>query len=64
MHIPPPEYINAYNQFNIIYGHRGEGVGCPRVNTGFVDSLISRNVKAVYCGHDHKNDYGGFYKGI
>ena len=45
-----------------IYGNRDEGVSCPKVNSGFVDALIERKVKGLFVGHNHDNDFGGFYK--
>lgn len=62
-HIPPPEFLTLYNT-GFVYGNRFEGVCCPKINTGFVDALLEKGVKALFVGHDHDNDFGGFYKEI
>ncbi len=63
-HIPPPEFMNMWN-FYPTEGTKGETNGCPKVNTGFFKALKKNgNMKAIFCGHDHNNDYSGFYKGI
>ena len=36
-------------------------VSCPCQNTGLVDALMENDVQASYSGHDHNNDFGGFY---
>ena len=46
-------------------GRKGEDVCCPRKNTNMFEILKnSANTKAIYCGHDHNNDYKGFYEGV
>jgi hypothetical protein len=64
MHIPLPEYLDMYNT-KIIYGQRYEVVCCSSVNTGLYSAFKEmNNVQAVFCGHDHNNDYWGDYNGI
>jgi len=63
LHIPPPEYVELYNEFPV-YGLRNDTCGCPKVNSGFIRSLMSRKVNAVFVGHAHNNCYGGDYYGI
>lgn len=63
-HIPIPEYRDMYN-WNQTYNARNEGVNCPKKNTGFFKSLKTLgNIKAMFCGHDHNNDYGGFFEDV
>jgi hypothetical protein len=46
--------VTSYN-INII------AIGCPFENSGVIDALINNDVLANFCGHDHKNDFGGIY---
>ena len=51
--------------YNHTVGRKGEEVCCPRKNTGMFEILKNfANTKAIYCGHDHNNDYKGFYEGV
>lgn len=44
---------------------RGDVVCSPAVNTGFFDAARSlNNLKAVFAGHDHLNDFAAEYKGV
>ena len=47
-----------------VYGIGGEKVCSPTINTHFFDVLANNKVRAVFCGHDHYNNYGGLYKGV
>jgi len=63
-HIPLPEYLNVYNNEEI-YGHANEGVYCSVWNTGFFSRAKNNgDIQAMFVGHDHNNDFGGFYEGI
>ncbi|WP_127530386.1 metallophosphoesterase family protein [Paenibacillus kobensis] len=63
-HIPLPEYNDLWD-FSIAYGINGEGVGCPRLNSGLFHAFRSRgDVSGVFVGHDHLNDYWGQLHGI
>ena len=63
-HIPIPELKDLWNDYKT-YGNKNEYVYCPKVNTGLFESMVKMgNVKGVYNGHDHNNDFGGFIKGI
>lgn len=56
--------MNMWN-FYEVRGIKEEFVCCPKVNTGLFDSFkAEKNIKGVFCGHDHDNDYSGQYKGI
>eukprot|EP01015_Nassula_variabilis_P000938 TRINITY_DN10515_c0_g1_i15.p1 TRINITY_DN10515_c0_g1~~TRINITY_DN10515_c0_g1_i15.p1 ORF type:complete len:283 (-),score=49.51 TRINITY_DN10515_c0_g1_i15:4-852(-) len=64
MHIPLEEYMYMWNE-KPVYGNKGEDVACPQVNTGFMSAVLNqKNIKAVFAGHDHNNDFGGFYEGV
>ena len=63
-HIPLPEYLDVYNTEEI-YGHANEGVYCSVWNTGFFARAKNNgDISAMFVGHDHNNDFGGFYEGI
>ncbi|WRX31559.1 Calcineurin-like phosphoesterase domain [Theobroma cacao] len=62
-HIPIPEVRQLYYQK--IIGQFREGVACSSVNSGVLKTLVSiKDVKAVFLGHDHTNDFCGNLEGI
>lgn len=62
-HIPIPEVRQLYYQK--IVGQFREGVACSSVNSGVLKTLVSiKDVKAVFIGHDHTNDFCGNLEGI
>lgn len=71
-HIPLPEYKTAYDaaengaaDAKLIYGRRTERECAPQYNTGLFDTMRRLgSTKAVFCGHDHINDYSVEYQGI
>ncbi|MDF2959389.1 MAG: metallophosphoesterase [Paenibacillus sp.] len=63
-HIPVPEYEELWNT-ETCYGLKEEGVGCPKVNSGFFTAMLEKgNVMGTFTGHDHINDYHGRLHGI
>ena len=63
-HIPIPEVKTLWNN-GLYYGNSYEEVSCPTVNTGLLSAAEQlTNIEAIFCGHDHLNDYGGFNGGI
>lgn len=63
-HIPLPEYETLW-RYHTCYGHNFEGVGCPKVNSGLFSAFLQMNdVKGVFVGHDHVNDFCGVLHGI
>ncbi|KAE9593601.1 hypothetical protein Lal_00036313 [Lupinus albus] len=57
-HIPLPEY-NSFDKSNF-RGVKQESIGSPSVNSGFFTTLVEvGDVKAVFTGHDHVNDFCG-----
>lgn len=64
IHIPLPEYVPAWEAPGRI-GHKGEKVCCPDVNSGLLAAMVERgDVRAIFCGHDHSNNYCGKIHGI
>lgn len=63
-HIPTPEFRLAYN-YRESYGYRGDEVNCPNKETHFFDSIKRiGNIKALFVGHDHNNDYCALFYGV
>ena len=75
-HIPLCEYSHAFKQdengryvpsgeCEIFYGSQFESVGCSPYNSGMFDAMLETGSgQAVFCGHDHINDWHAIYKGI
>ncbi|XP_017227214.1 probable inactive purple acid phosphatase 29 isoform X1 [Daucus carota subsp. sativus] len=62
-HIPLPEYAN-FDSSNFT-GVRQEGISSASINSGFFTTLVEAgDVKAVFTGHDHLNDFCGELTGI
>lgn len=76
MHIPLPEYAHAFKEdengkfvpsgeCEILYGEQYEGVGSSHYNSGMFDAILETgSTQAVFCGHDHINDWCAIYKGV
>ncbi|XP_027904089.1 probable inactive purple acid phosphatase 28 isoform X2 [Vigna unguiculata] len=62
-HIPIPEIPELF--YKEIVGQFQEAVACSRVNSGVLQTFVSMgDVKAVFIGHDHTNDFCGNLDGI
>ncbi|KAJ1378205.1 Metallo-dependent phosphatase-like [Sesbania bispinosa] len=62
-HIPIPEIQQLF--YKEIVGQFQENVACSLVNSGVLQTFISMgDVKAVFIGHDHTNDFCGNLDGI
>lgn len=62
-HIPIPEIRQLWNKD--IVGKFQEAVACSSVNSGVLETLVSMgDVKAVFMGHDHNNDFCGNLDGV
>jgi hypothetical protein len=65
-HIPLMEYEEAWA--DPTYKNMGwkiEREGCPPVNSGLFQAFLDcGDVKGVFCGHDHDNDYVVYKDGI
>lgn len=76
MHIPLPEYSHAFKEdengkfvpsgeCEILYGEQFESVGSSNYNSGMFDAILETgSTQAVFCGHDHINDWCAIYKGV
>jgi len=66
MHIPLPEYWQAAEK--IITGECNETndmISAPYINTGlFAAAVMNGQIEAVFCGHDHDNNFVGEHFGI
>ena len=75
-HIPLVEYENAFEaageneefkptgNVEILYGKQFESVGSSKHNSGMFEAGLEKGLTAVFCGHDHINDWCGIYKGV
>lgn len=62
-HIPLPEFA-SFDSSNFT-GVRQEGISSASVNSGFFTAMVEAgDVKAVFTGHDHLNDFCGQLTGI
>ncbi|KAM7476595.1 hypothetical protein LguiB_023838 [Lonicera macranthoides] len=62
-HIPLPEYT-SFDSSNFT-GVKQEGISSASVNSGFFTTMVEAgDVKAVFTGHDHLNDFCGELTGI
>ncbi|KAJ4803867.1 purple acid phosphatase 14 [Rhynchospora pubera] len=62
-HIPLPEY-SSFDSSNFT-GVRQEGISSASINSGFFATMVEAgDVKAVFTGHDHLNDFCGKLTGI
>lgn len=63
-HIPLPEFNELWD-FHTCFGNNYEGVGSPKINSGLFHAFLERgDVKGIFVGHDHVNDYWGDLYGI
>lgn len=65
-HIALPEYREAASSENaILYGVRKEKACAPELNSGLFAAMKEMgDVKGIFVGHDHDDDYAVFWKGI
>lgn len=66
-HIPLPEFalLWAHRENHGVVGERNEDVAAGTFNSGLLAAMMERgDVKGVFVGHDHVNDYVGDYFGI
>lgn len=63
-HIPLREFNDMVNQAKII-GARHEPEAPAAINSGMFAAVLERgDVRGIYCGHDHTNNYVGRWKGV
>ena len=66
-HIPVPEFTWGlrYETQRDLKGNFGEEPCPPNVNSGlFVSMKEMKDVQAIFCGHDHDNDYAMKWRGM
>ena len=65
IHIPLPQFAQAAEKGEFLYGVNLEGVCCTAYENGLFDAVKSSGTTtAVFCGHDHLNTFGADYQGI
>lgn len=68
LHIPIPEYEGFFEDdgqggytvnpdTQLLYGMMRESVGCSKYNSGLFDAMKKVGGQAIFCGHDHCNDF-------
>ncbi len=63
-HIPTPEFNEVW-ETRPCRGEKFEEVCCPKINTGLIAAMCEAgDVRGVFVGHDHVNDYEGELHGI
>lgn len=64
LHIPLPEYEEAWQNGHAT-GTKIDPISAPVLNSGlFTSLLLDGEVKGVFAGHDHDNDFVANYHGI
>lgn len=64
MHMALPEYHELWDM-ETCYGEKNEGLGCPRINSGFFAAMLEEgHTRGLFVGHDHVNDFMGSLYGI
>ena len=57
VHIPPQETMTSWYS-RTCYGTNDEKICCQSQNTGLFAAIIEqKNIKGLYYGHDHHNDF-------
>lgn len=67
LHVPLIEYNLLYRNPEItnFIGHKREGVCAGELNSGLFMACLQRgDVKGIFCGHEHYNDFQGEYCGV
>lgn len=68
LHIPLPEYEGHFEKqadgtylpgsdTELIYGTQREPVACSKYNSGLFQAMKKNGSQAIFCGHDHCNDF-------
>ena len=67
MHIPTPEHalVTLHKNRLKFKGYHLEEVACHTLNSGLFTACVQRgDVKAIFCGHEHENNFSTEYFGI
>jgi len=63
-HIPLQEYLDLWNG-DRCFGYNNDSISCQALNCGIFSAFLEEgNVRAVFVGHNHGNDFCGNYAGI
>lgn len=63
VHVPLPEYMTVWNRCDTV-GGKHELVCSRNYHTNIFPAFKSAGISAVWCGHDHCNNYHGVLDGI
>lgn len=64
IHMALPEYHELWDM-EPCYGEKNEGIGCPRINSGFFTAMLEEgHTRGLFVGHDHVNDFMGSLYGV
>ena len=64
-HIPLQEYQTAWDTGTPVFGTKRETVFASEMHSGIFSRAVElKSTLAMFCGHDHVNDYGIYYQGI
>ena len=64
-HIPLPAYDRAAETGDFLFGDKREGICSTVFENGLFEAIKeSGTTQAVFCGHDHLNNFGAMYDGI
>ncbi len=67
MHIPTPEHalVTVHKNKVGFKGYQLEDVASHTLNSGLFSACVQRgDVKAIFCGHEHENQFSATYMGI
>lgn len=67
MHIPTPEHalVTVHKNKVGFKGYQLEDVASHTLNSGLFSACVQRgDVKAIFCGHEHENQFSANYMGI
>ena len=68
LHIPLQEYEGHFEkqddgtylpkaETELVYGTQREPVACSKYNNGLFEEMKKNGSQAIFCGHDHCNDF-------
>ena len=64
-HIPLPAFDRAVESGVLLYGEQNEPICSTCYENGLFDAIKKAGVtRAVFCGHDHINNFGAEYEGV
>lgn len=63
-HIPLREFVDMAKTGRFV-GDRFEAEGCSKIHSSLFASMLARgDVKGIFCGHEHINNFVGEWKGV